>query len=381
VRQLEYLYTPGKMCDIHTVSTIETSAELGLRIREARLAHGLSQGQLAERLEIDRSALVRIEAGDRKVTALELLHLSEALGVPVAHFMHRSPAAMTSRRTALDEDSQTSERLRFSVDALLEAHLRDAEWLRDYGALQPDVKVPGGTVIECKWARKLAKRVRTYVGHPTGPLPAMAEVGEKVGLFILVIDAEGDGASLTPEPGFGVAVIGGQAPSGRRRFTAAHELGHHILRDEYQSDIGVAASRDERERLIDAFAAEFLLPLADVQERWVKQSAPSWERLVRISSEYRVSWASAVRAALCADLIEKAEASNLLGRTPQRGDFLAIVGSSPQEDLQTGSTGPSWRRAVLRAYLDGKITRPRAVEMLHGALSEDELPPLAEPEP
>jgi Zn-dependent peptidase ImmA (M78 family)/DNA-binding XRE family transcriptional regulator len=369
------------VCDIHTVSTIETSAELGHRIREARLARELSQAELADRLGLDRSALVRIEGGERKVTALELLHLGEILGVPVAHFVHRSPASMTSRRAALDEESQKSERRRFSIDALLEAHLRDAESLRGYGRLSAVGPLPSAKVKDSEDARRLAQQVRAFIDHAAGPLPAMAEVGELAGLYLLVIDAEGDGASLTPEPGFGVAVIGGQAPSGRRRFTAAHELGHHVLGDEYQSDIGVAASRSERERLIDAFAGELLLPLADLQRRWAGLAGSTWERLIRIACEYRVSWAVAVRAAHCADLISKAEAGRLQSRTPQRGDFLAVVGSSPEEDLEIGTTGPRWRQAVLRAYSAAMITRPRAVEMLHGALTEDEFPPMAEPEP
>ena len=70
-------------------------------------------------------------------------------------------------------------------------------------------------------------------------------------------------------------MLGGQAEPGRRRWTAAHELGHHLLRDAYHSDVGVSATASERERVIDAFAGEFLLPEADIVHAWENQDRKS----------------------------------------------------------------------------------------------------------
>lgn len=204
---------------------------------------------------------------------------------------------------------------------------------------------------------------------------------EAFGLYLLVVDLDVEGASLTPEPGFGVSVLGGHAEPGRRRFTAAHELGHHLLGDEYQSDAGVSASRDERERLIDLFATELLLPVDDVAGRWPSLDGDSWERLVQLSASYRVSWAVTVRVAVDAGALPADEIAGFHARTPQLGDFLGILGAGPMEDLGLGSTGPRWRRAVIQAYVDARITRPRAVEMLHGAVCEADLPAFDEPAP
>lgn len=369
------------MCDIHTMAVIDTLTELGERIRAARLAHGLSQAELAGRLGVDRSAVVRMEGGERKVSALELVALSEALKVPIAHFVHHSPAAVRSRRTTLDEVAQPVERIRFRVDALLEAHLRDADSLRQWGYLAARPDVPTGTVDSEGAARRLATEVRAFVGRQQGPLPSMSTVCELAGLYLLVTDIEADGASLTQEPGFGVSVIGGGAPAGRRRFTAAHELGHHVLGDEYQSDVGVAASRDQREALIDAFASELLLPAEEVRTIWADLQGDAWQRLVVIAAEYRVSWAVAIRTAQAVTAITSGEAASLHARTPQRGDFIAVLGAAPTEDMQPGSTGPCWKSAVVKAYVDAKIAKVRAIEMLHGALTVDELPSVPEPAP
>lgn len=50
------------------------------RIRELRKAAGLNQAQLAERMNVDRSAIVRLERGEQKITDEYLGWLAEALG-------------------------------------------------------------------------------------------------------------------------------------------------------------------------------------------------------------------------------------------------------------------------------------------------------------
>jgi DNA-binding XRE family transcriptional regulator len=46
--------------------------ELGKRVRAARAYAGLSNAELAERIEIGRSTLVKVEAGRRRPKAWEL---------------------------------------------------------------------------------------------------------------------------------------------------------------------------------------------------------------------------------------------------------------------------------------------------------------------
>jgi hypothetical protein len=64
-----------------------------------------------------------------------------------------------------------------------------------------------------------------------GPLDDLVDFCAEWGRYLLVVDRDGDGASAQVDdvPGIGAAVVGGRADPGRRRFTAAHELGHHIL--------------------------------------------------------------------------------------------------------------------------------------------------------
>lgn len=353
---------------------VESWEQVGARVREARLAAGVSQVQLAGVLGIDRSALVRIERGQRQVSALELFRLSDHLGVPVAHFVTAPLPAIVSQRLDLDEESGTATRDRYRMDAALEAHARDAEFLRTEGYLSPGLLPEAGSISSAQDARGLASATRSLLTDPEGPLPGMADTAETFGLYLLVVDLPGEGASLRLDDRFGVAVISASAPAGRRRFTAAHELAHHLVGDEYTSDIGVAASRDERESVIDAFAAELLLPESAVVGRWDSMDGAPRHRVIRLAGEFRVSWTVAVNTALHSGVIDHDQAREMRLDTPQRGDFIAVCGAEPSEDLLAGQTGSRWRRAVLRVYDDGLITPARTIELLHGALAESELP-------
>jgi Zn-dependent peptidase ImmA (M78 family) len=96
---------------------------------------------------------------------------------------------------------------------------------------------------------------------------------ERAGQFVLVTEVPGDGASVV-DGNIAAAVISLRGDHGRRRATAAHELGHLVVGDEYSSDLGVHASRDVREAVIDAFAAELLLPtqVLDAGATWTRSA-------------------------------------------------------------------------------------------------------------
>ncbi|SEO18841.1 helix-turn-helix domain-containing protein [Actinacidiphila rubida] len=359
------------------METAQNWGEVGERITEARLAAGLNQGDLASAVGVDRTAVVRIEAGERRITALELSRLAEALGVPLAHLLSRPLPALVSRRTVLEDTADDTSRSRYRLDARLEEHARFAAWLVSHGFLRPPhlddvlLSAPGASPEP----HSLARAARAAAGVPDGPLGPLADVLESFGLYVTVVEESGEGASLLQD-GYGVAVVSGEPQPGRRRWTAAHELGHHLLQDEYHSDAGVAAGRDEREQLIDRFAEEFLLPADDLRSAWAETEAGQSPRavLLDIAALYRMSWSAVVNRARHLGLVDGTDARRYKADIPQRGDFLAAHGRQPVPDLEAGATGAQWRKAAIAAWTAGAVTGPRAVELVYDAIGVDELP-------
>lgn len=333
---------------------------------------------MASHLGVDRTAVMRIESGARKLSALEMGALAELFDVPLGYFVMAPPAVVVSRRGPdLDEPDEAARQI-WRLDVDLDSHARDVTWFAQEGLL-PRPETPDWTVkgpLDPNSAKGHARSMRRRVNRETGALDDLNDFCAQWGLYLLVVDRDADGASLQVEdhPGIGAAVIGGRVDPGRRRFTAAHELGHHILQDPYSNDVGLAVSMDSREVLINAFAQELLLPEADVREQ-VSRGVDRWSAMVRLAASYRVSWSVVVRSAAALELVDISEAQQLRAKPPVHGDFLAVLGSAPEPDLQVGATPAQWKKAVLSAYTQARITGDRALELLHGVVtSAEDLP-------
>ena len=341
---------------------------IGERVRTARTGTRRTQDEVADALRIDRSSVVRLEAGQRKVSALELAALAELFDVPLSYFLSPQANAVVSRRNTVADDLDQSARASWRLDVDLEDHASSVRWLIERELIgTPEIRLASASPAEAAMAEALAREARVRLGVD-GPMPALADVCERFGLYLLVVDRDADGASMLLDEldDVGVSVIGGRADAGRRRSTAAHELGHHLFGDAYSSDVGVSA--DGRERVIDAFARAFLLPATALTQDWPTDADQHWPTLVRAAGTYRVSWGLVVQRARDLGLIDAAEKRLLDARTPVRGDFFAQLGTAPAEDLTVGTTGGAWKRAVLAAYRRSLITGARALELLHGAV-------------
>ena len=61
----------------------DVRAMVGLNIRRLRIAAGLTQAELAERMGVDRGYVSGLELGQRNPTVVTLWHTSKALGTKV----------------------------------------------------------------------------------------------------------------------------------------------------------------------------------------------------------------------------------------------------------------------------------------------------------
>lgn len=59
---------------------------VGRNVRRLRIAAGLSQAELANRMGVDRAYVSGLELGQRNPTILTLWHLAQAMGVKIRPF-------------------------------------------------------------------------------------------------------------------------------------------------------------------------------------------------------------------------------------------------------------------------------------------------------
>jgi transcriptional regulator with XRE-family HTH domain/Zn-dependent peptidase ImmA (M78 family) len=366
------------------MEAVSSWTEIGERVRESRIALGLTQAELAERIGLERSMIAKVEAGGRQLDALELFRLADVLGLPLGHFLRRPVPTVVSRRASLTEDTATSAaRDQYLMQAELESWLHDVRQLVDLDLLRPaDVFRYESSAADREMAREAATHARSRLGIEWGPVGAISEACAELGQFVRVADIRGDGASLL-DGKVSVALVSADVQPGRRRGTAAHELGHQVLGDEYSSDLGVHTSRSEREAVVDAFAAEFLLPTVALRELWPagRDEVSCRRAAVRIAAEYRVSWSLLLRQAEQLGVLPESWRPRWRSQAPTRADLLEAAGTTPQPDLDRHQLPLVYTRAVLAAYRRLVIGPGRAVELLHGQIDEDELPLIEEPEP
>jgi Zn-dependent peptidase ImmA (M78 family) len=207
----------------------------------------------------------------------------------------------------------------------------------------------------------------------------LVRIVERLGLYVFVLaldereGSQADGSYVALE-NCGVALVGGTIHSGRRRFTIAHELGHHVLADQYAPEWVVGSGATERERVINAFAIHFLLPRPAIEQRCLLLHGDDpRDAAIRLAVDFGTSW-----SATCAQLhrlgeISTAQFEDLSRRKPTHVDFLEQE-LRIRDDVSAPLVPPGYAAAVIRALKRAKIGPDRALELLHGTLREHDLP-------
>lgn len=323
---------------------------------------------------LDRTMLAKVEAGSRRLDGLELARISRALKVSMEYLIQPPPAVLSRRAAPLTEETDTqaarsSERLEIAIVEWL----RNVQQLLDIGVLRtrPLLRYPHPVASEDD-ARQAARWLRQKLGLGNEPIGSIMEVCERAGQWVLVTDLPGDGASLI-EGDIAVSVVSTTGDPGRRRATAAHELGHLIIGDEYSADLGVSTSRAEREAVIDAFAAELLLPVQAIAAAGARGTV-SRDHIVSYAARYRTSWLLALRQAEQAGIIDPETRMAWSQVRPTHVEFMEALGWAPQPDLASVRVSPAYAKAVMEALRSRRITRARALELMHGHIAEADLP-------
>ncbi|MFI5492904.1 helix-turn-helix domain-containing protein [Actinoplanes sp. NPDC051859] len=278
--------------------------EVGVRIAELRAAKGMTGSQLGAALGLTKSQMSKIENGSRKLDIGELAVVADVLEVTLAEVLgvnRMGPLALAARvmtAPATDETARARRRVRQVLET--EAALADATGLRPLEPSAAGLRVlerahqeglTTGSPVEA--GIRLAQIVREELGlgvAPVGDLPALCE--RHFGLNTVTWPTGKDVSGLCAHGAdIAVVLVSSSFPRGHQRFTTAHELDHHILKDprEVIVESDVFAVNSPSERRANAFAAALLMPTeglrAVVADRKIDESV-----LTELMHEFDVSF-------------------------------------------------------------------------------------------
>lgn len=355
---------------------------LGQRIAEARGRAGLTQADLAAAVSLDRSALTKIELGSRRVSALELAQIADAVNTRIEWFLDEAPTALISHRNAQEPGAPSP-----AIDVWIERIARDVEFvLANDDRFQLPRQVEHATPKSAGAAEALAADARRLLGiDDTEPCRQLSDKLAELGLLVFALDLgteSADAATILLASG-GVSVINGAMRVGRRRLALAHEFGHFLVADEYTVDWRVAeqTNPERRESLLDRFARALLLPAAGIRKAWQLYGSDHDHDLrsiaVRLASDYQIDMATLARRLVELDLIGSDQANRIRSTSTTRADIVEMdlyVG----DELHPPALPRVYERSVWRLYRAETISAARALDLLLDVWGEDNLPPLAE---
>lgn len=332
----------------------------------------MTQDGLGRAVELDRSAISRLEKGDRKVNVPELVRIATALGRPLAFFVSDPVPAVVSRRSDTAHAHATTRLL----DAELDQFASDIRVLLRQDVLSGRgerrvLRVPQNHTD----AERAAESVRSWGDLGSGPIADLGAACENLGLYVFAAalgESGADGACVEVEHAgvvVGAAVLNGDLPAGRRRMTLAHELGHWVFGDAYDAEASIGS-----ERMINSFAIHFLAPRAGVIGVWNQhQDWKTRDRALAVGAVFRLSWSAAIGQLRNLSLIDHDQHRGLGEHEPSRGDYLRL-GLTWMEEFAAPYVSPAFTASVLNAYAAERLTRARTLELLRGTLEEDQFP-------
>lgn len=283
---------------------------LGLVLETLRIAEGMTQAQLAVMAGVTQAALSRYENGLREPDAAALTALAAALGV-TSQFLHSASrprgavaveAHMRRRRSAKASDWHRA-------GARLNVHRMHAREVLEQIALHAEQRVPSFEPCDTE-AATAAIFLRMQWRMPSGPVRGIVQWVESAGCLVLEEDfgATGiDGLSQWVDE-LPIMLLNSSAPTDRKRWTIAHELGHLCL---HSVDVP-----EELEEQANEFAGEFLMPSEFIRPQLRNLTLG---RLLDLKREWQVSMQALIEKAYSLDQLSSVQRTNLYKSLSKRG--------------------------------------------------------------
>ncbi len=250
---------------------------LGERLQAARKTRGLTQQEVADRLQIARTTLTAIEKGERLIRPDELMLLAQLYNESVNRLLRQEttpePFVVQFRAALTQSDGSETEQAIHEFQKLCE----DYHCLETITNSPLSSKYPPAYDIEgvdpIKRAEDIASAERNRLGLGDGTIANLKKIlANEVGIRIFGMPLPSKIAGLfvhTEQLGACIATSTNH-PRDRQLMSAIHEYGHSIP-SRTKADIVILQAHGRipaSERFAEAFARFFLMPASGLQRRF-----------------------------------------------------------------------------------------------------------------
>ena len=243
---------------------------LGAQLQDARKACGLTQQEVAVKLQIARTTVVALEKGERRLSPAELIAFCRLYGRAISDFVrgHRASEEFLPQFRMVRGLEQSPAVFQAAIDLeQMAKNYLDLEKATGQSLIQrypPIVALDQIAVSLEQAAEDLAIQERNRLGMGDGPVPDLrtrleSDVGLRI--FCFPMDSKIAGLFGYTEALGGCIGVNSRHPLERRRWSLAHEYGH-FLSTRFRADYDILSrtgGRSAAEKFVDHFARHLLM--------------------------------------------------------------------------------------------------------------------------
>ncbi|HBH1733618.1 TPA: helix-turn-helix domain-containing protein [Clostridioides difficile] len=248
---------------------------LEYRIKEARIARGLTQQELADKLNVTKQLLSKYEKGVTKPSIENLIMISKELDFPIEFFMKEKKISLDDSRPIFFRSlGSASKKMKSSLGQNTEFVEEIYDYLSDFIEF-PKFNIDKNITKDYKigvseeYIENVANKLREYWNLGDGPIDNLTKVLEKNGVIITRLELNThkvDAFSCMTISGVPIIVLGSDKGSAvRSRMDISHEL-WHILFHSNLSKEDVVNNHKILEEEAKKFAGIFTLPSKEFSE-------------------------------------------------------------------------------------------------------------------
>ncbi|MGC4975427.1 ImmA/IrrE family metallo-endopeptidase [Streptomyces sp. DT199] len=289
----------------------------------ARESRGMTMSELAARAGVTASLISKVELGQREMSEETAKSVAASLDYPVEILTWKEPIYGFGSSSFYHRKQQSlpQKSLR-QIQAFVNFQRIRAKRLSSALDLDFSFTIPSLSVDDYGSPEEIARAVRAAWRMPIGPVSNLIEWIEAAGGFVVTHEfssAKINAISVWPPGESPFFVLNTLLPACNLRFSLAHELGHLVMHD---------VPEPGQEEEADRFAAEFLMPAAEIKS---ELRGMNLRLAARLKPVWRTSMGALIRRARDLETITDRQHTSLRVQLSQNGWTKQEPVSTPHE--------------------------------------------------